>query len=161
MKCPGLLLAAALAVTPAAAGETAGLDRLVGKWSGAGAVEGAPVRYAARGEWVLMGQFLRLTLVEDARNPAYEAQIFIAKSKTKSDLVAHWLDNFGADGARVVGFGAEAADGFNIDFAYGDRTFRDYFRFDADGRRFTLVVDSCAADGACDRFADYVFEKKR
>lgn len=152
---------AALTCAAAAAEPPAALDRLAGDWVGTGKVEGEPVRYILRGERVLMGEFMRLSIVDAAKAPAYEAQVFIAKSKTKGDLVAHWLDNFGADGARTVGFGEERPDGFDLQFDYGGSVFRDYFRFDPGGDRFTLVVDSCAPSGDCENFADYVFDKRK
>ena len=152
------LLAAVIAVsTPAGADEPA-LSRLEGEWRAKGTVEGETVSYRAEGRMVLMGQHLRFSMIDAAKNPKYEATVYISKSKGKGDLVAHWLDNFGADGARVVGFGEETDKGFVLAFDYGEAVFRDRFEFVNDDS-FTLKIDACVAD-ACNPFADYVFSRR-
>lgn len=153
-----LLAAVIMAVSaPAGAGEPA-LSRLEGVWRATGTVEGEAVSYRAEGRMVLMGRHLRFSMIDTAKDPKYEAAVYISKSKEKRDLVAHWLDNFGADGARVVGFGEETDKGFVLVFDYGEAVFRDRFEFVNDDS-FTLKIDACVAD-ACNPFADYVFSRR-
>lgn len=128
------------------------MSRLQGKCRATGTVEGAAVAYRAEGRLVLMCEHLRFSMIDAAKAPQYEAVVFISKSKKKGDLVAHCLDNFGADGARIVGFGAEAPDGVDLAFDYGNSVFRNRFEF-VSHDSFTLKIDACVAD-ACQPFAD-------
>lgn len=157
MRRFALLAAIVVVSTPAGADEPS-LSRLTGEWRAKGTVEGEAVTYRAEGRMVLMGQHLRFSMIDAAKNPRYEATVYISKSKSKGDLVAHWLDNFGADGARVVGFGEETDGGFVLSFDYGEAVFRDHFEFLNDDS-FTLKIDACVAD-TCNPFADYVFSRR-
>ena len=71
----------------------------------AGAVRGKAVYYRARGERVPQGGFLRLHMIEAAAVPMDEADVFLGFDRGTGDYVAHWLDRFGAAGARVVATG--------------------------------------------------------
>lgn len=153
-------LLAALGVSPAGADDADILDKLEGKWRAVGEVQGEKLEYRAEGRMVLMGGFLRLTLLDEAKSPQYEAAIYIGKSKKKGDFVAHWLDSFGADGAQVVGFGKSEGRALDLEFEYGDSIFKDRFEFADDGKSFTLVIDDCPKAGECGRFADFVFARR-
>lgn len=150
--------AAILSLNAAAAADPL-LTNLEGHWVGVGTVEGEAVTYDAEGRFALQGEFLVLSMIDADDPPAYEAAVFLARSAKKGDYVAHWLDNFGADGARVVGFGAGADRKLEITFDYAEATFRDRFEFAPGGRKFTLVVDSRAGDGPWEEFASYVFTR--
>lgn len=131
------------------------LARLEGPWKATGQVRGKPVTYDAEGRWVLGGAFLELSLRDVATPPQYEARVLLGRSKSKGDYIAHWLDGFGADGARVVGVGTGSADSLVLTFPYDKQPFRDRFELARDGT-FTLVIDSQSKDGFS-RFADYRF----
>ncbi|MEZ5891590.1 MAG: hypothetical protein R3C58_00360 [Parvularculaceae bacterium] len=93
------------ATGPAAAeGPDALLAALEGRWRAEGTVEGETVAYDAEGRFTLGGAFLRFDMIEAVDAPTYEANIYLARAP-KGDYVAHWMDVFGADGARVVGEG--------------------------------------------------------
>jgi hypothetical protein len=77
------------------------LDALAGEWDMAGAVRGKAVHYRARGERVLQGGFLRVHMIEAASVPLDEADVFLGFDRGAGDSVAHWLDRFGAVGARA------------------------------------------------------------
>lgn len=94
--------ASATAQTPRSE-DDAFLDGLVGEWTLEGQVQGEPVRNTARGARVLQA-WLEFHLIDAADPPAYEAAVFIA-ADGNGDYVAHWLDTFGAAGARVAGAG--------------------------------------------------------
>jgi hypothetical protein len=82
------------------------LDALQGTWVMEGTLGGRPVRYSADGQRVLRGAFVRLHMIDVASPPQYEAEIFIGFDPKANDYIAHWLDRFGAPGARVVARGA-------------------------------------------------------
>ena len=44
-------------------------------------------------------------MIDAAKQPTYEADLFIGFDPRAKDYVIHWLDRFGAAGARVVGSG--------------------------------------------------------
>lgn len=152
-----------------AAGEASATETplafMQGDWTAEGVVEGEKANYDARGEFVLGGRWMRLTLSERDKVDGYTAHIYIGVSKEKGDLVAHWLDNFGADGARITGQGQLTKTGWELAFGYEDSLFRDIATRNADGS-FRLVIDACdpvakAEAKPCERFADYIFQPAR
>lgn len=151
-----LFLLAVLTPFLALADDDALLSRFEGPWRATGDVRGKPVTYDASGRFVLGGAWLELSLKDVSQPPRYEARVLIGRSKKKGDYVAHWLDGFGADGARVVGTGAATASGLELRFPYEGGPFRDRFEFGKDGR-FTLVIDALGADGGSEHFAAYTF----
>ncbi len=44
-------------------------------------------------------------MIDASSPPQYEADVFIGFDTKAKDYIAHWLDNFGAPGARVVARG--------------------------------------------------------
>jgi hypothetical protein len=154
------LLLGALGAPCARAGDApsadqAYLDALAGEWDMAGTVLGKPVRYRARGERVLQGGFLRLHMIDAAAVPRYEADVFLGFDAHAGDYVAHWLDKFGAAGARVVATGRRDGQRLVIVFPYTEGAFRDTFTFDARGGGWTLLLESQAQDGTWTTFASY------
>ena len=97
------LATAAAADRPAAPERDAFLDRLAGDWALIGHVRDNAVRYRGRAEWVLEDGWLRLSLVDAAGPPGYAAHVYLSFDPKAGDYIAHWLDRFGAAGARVVG----------------------------------------------------------
>lgn len=69
--------------------------------------------------------------------------------------MAHWLDRFGAAGARVVATGKRQGEQLVISFPYAEGAFRDTFTRDAKSGAWTLLLESKAADGSWSRFAEY------
>ena len=86
------------------------LDALQGDWDMTGTLLGKPVKYHARGERVLQGGFLRLHMIDAADAPTYEADLFLGYDARADDYIGHWLDRFGAAGARVVASGKRQGD---------------------------------------------------
>lgn len=132
------------------------VDALVGRWRMTGTVRGRPVTYAAEGTRVLGGRFVDLHMI-DATNdpPKYEARVSLGVDDRARELVAHWLDTFGAAPSRTLGTGRGDARGWVLTFPYVDGTFRDTFTFDPDGRRWTLLIEAAQPDGAWREFARY------
>ena len=131
------------------------LDRLLGDWDMAGAVGAKPVRYHARGERVLGRGFLKLHMIDAATPPTYEADLFLGVDATAGDYVAHWLDRFGAAGARVVASGTRDGERLVLRFPYAEGAFRDTFTFDPGSGTWSLLLESQAPGGAWATFARY------
>jgi hypothetical protein len=83
------------------------------------------VRYRADGQRVLQGGFMKLHMIDVASPPRYEAAIFIGFDPKAHDYVAHWLDRFGAAGARVVAQGKRVGEQLVITCPYADGPFRE------------------------------------
>lgn len=131
------------------------LDALQGDWQMSGTLLGKPVSYHARGERVLQGGFLRLHMIDTAKAPTYEADLFLGYDPHARDYVGHWLDRFGAAGARVVATGKRDGNTLVIQFPYADAAFKDTFVFDPTAHTWSLVIDEQKPGGAWSNFARY------
>jgi hypothetical protein len=135
--------------------DNAYLDALQGDWDMAGIFLGKPVKYHARGERVLQGGFLRLHMIDAANVPAYEADVFLGYDARADDYVGHWLDRFGAAGARVIGTGKRKGETLVIEFPYDDAPFKDTFVYSPNSRTWSLLIESQAQGGGWSNFASY------
>src|ERR1700687_1488644 len=123
----GALVYAGDALSAAPSVDVQYLDALAGRWHMNGTLGAKPVRYDAQGDWVLQHGFLRLHMEDTHRTAHYEAQVFLGYDAKAGDYVAHWLDRFGAPGARVVATGKREGDTLVIVFPYAEGAFRDTF----------------------------------
>ena len=139
--------AAARARVACATGRPLGHERL-----GAGQ---AGALYRAAGRWVLAEGWLELHLTERTGAAGYEARVFIGYDASAQQYIAHWLDRFGAAGARVVATGERHEDTLQLNFPYAEGAFRDTLRLAADGNSGTLLLESQGPDGAWSTFARY------
>jgi hypothetical protein len=162
---PGaLLLAVALAAAaqnapPAAPVKDAFLGQLAGNWDMNGTLRGKPVRYHAVGRWLLNDSWLCLTMMDVARPPAYQASVYFGFDAQAGDYIAHWLDQFGAAGARVVGTGKREGGKLVLLFPYAEGAFRDTLSLATDGRTGTLLIESRSKDGSWSTFASYTLTR--
>lgn len=131
------------------------LDALQGVWNMTGTVMGEAVRYRAEGTRTLQGGFLRLHMIDVASPPQYEAAVYVGYDRKAGDYIAHWLDNFGAAGARVVGTGSRQEDRIVITYPYAGGAFRNTFAWNAGNRSWTLLIESQQSDGHWTTFANY------
>ena len=131
------------------------LDNLQGSWLMDGSMGGKPVHYLADGQRVLSGGFLKLHMVDVASPPQYEAELFIGFDSKANDFVAHWLDRFGAAGARVVASGTRQGQRLVLNFPYAEGAFRDTFLWRPASTSWTLLLESQRADGSWGSFASY------
>ena len=131
------------------------LDGLQGQWLMEGAVGGKPVRYRAEGRRVLQGGFLSFHMQDAAATPHYEATVYLGFDPKAKDYIAHWLDRFGAAGARVVATGRREGDRLMVIFPYPEGAFRDTFTRDRKQGTWTLLLESQAADKSWTTFASY------
>jgi hypothetical protein len=146
------------AATAAAPPVSAYLGELTGAWDLTGTVQGKPAHYRARGVWVLNGGWLEFSMHDVATPPAYEAQVYIGYDRAADDYIAHWLDKFGAAGARIVATGRLNERTLVLNFPYTSGAFRDTLTLGAAGHG-TLLIESQDPDGSWSTFARY--EMKR
>ena len=156
-----MLASAALGAEPAAAPPDPFLTQLAGRWELVGTVLGKAVHYRGRGSWVLEGGWLRLELIDVARPPGYQAEVYLGFDSKQQDYIAHWLDKFGAAGARVVATGQRAGQTLVLQFPYAAGAFRDTLTLAADGSSGSLLLESQRADGGWSTFASYTLARWR
>jgi hypothetical protein len=159
---PALLLALWL---PAAAGAAAPepthlLATLAGDWDLSGTVLGKSAHYRARGRWVLNGGWLEFSMIDVATPPGYEARVFIGYDAKAGDYVAHWLDRFGAAGARVTATGTGEDGTLVLLFPYAEGAFRDTLSLAPDGASGSLLLEMHKADGSWSTFASYQMKRR-
>jgi uncharacterized protein DUF1579 len=152
----GLLAGRARAEPPA---DTRFLGQLAGNWQMQGTVMGKPVRYRASGRWVLNGAWLELSMVDVERPPRYEAQLYLGFDGKAGDYVGHWLDRFGAAGARVVATGERHERTLVLTFPYAEGDFRDTLTLAYDSQSATLLIESRKPDGTWSTFASYAMRR--
>ncbi len=157
---PALLLAVWLPAAAAAPEPTHLLATLAGDWDLAGTVLGKPAHYRAHGRWVLHGGWLEFSMVDLATPPGYEARVFIGYDAKAKDYVAHWLDRFGAAGARVTATGSGQDGTLVLLFPYAEGAFRDTLRLAPDGASGSLLLEAQKADGSWSTFASYQMKRR-
>lgn len=135
------------------------LDGLKGTWVMAGTLGGKPVRYLAEGERVLGGAFMKLRMIDVGSAPRYEADVFVGYDQKANDYIAHWLDRFGAAGARVVARGERQAQKLVLVFPYAEGAFRDTFTWQPVPGSWSLLLESQGSDGAWSTFASYTLTR--
>lgn len=137
------------------------LAQLAGRWTLSGAVLGKSVRYRGDATWVLDGGWLRLALVDRATPPGYQADVYVGFDSKAGDYIAHWLDRFGAAGARVVATGHRDGQTLVLLFPYDGSPFRDTLTLASDGARGSLLLESQKPDGSWSTFASYTLTRRR
>jgi hypothetical protein len=153
-------LALARAAEPPAAPD-AYLGLLAGHWDFTGTLHGQPVHYHVEGRWVLADGWMRLALVDVGKPPAYRADVYLGFDEKAGDYISHWLDQFGAPGARVVATGKRDGQKLVLLFPYEWGAFRDTFDLAADGSGGTLLLESQEKDGSWSTFASYTLKRRR
>jgi hypothetical protein len=155
------LVTVAAADVPTVPERDAFLEQLAGDWALTGHVRDKPVRYRGRAEWVLEDGWLRLSLVDAAIPPSYAAHVYLSFDAKAGEYVAHWLDRFGAAGARVVGLGHRVDQTLVLIFPYAESNFRDTLTLTADGASGSLQLESKNAAGEWSTFAAYAMKRRR
>jgi hypothetical protein len=162
-----LLVALAALSSPAGADEAPPpahdpfLAQLAGHWAFTGSVGEKAVRYTGEGTWVLRDGWLRLALVDAATPPGYVADIYLGFDARAGDYIVHWLDQFGAAGARVVATGHRNGQTLEFVFPYEAGVFRDTLTLTADGTAGTLLIEARKPDGGWSTFASYTLTRRR
>jgi hypothetical protein len=135
------------------------LDELQGKWSMEGTMGKEAVHYFADGQRVLKNGFLKFHMIDGASPPQYQADVFIGFDRKANDYIAHWLDQFGAAGARVVARGERHGAQLVLIFPYADGAFRDTFTWRPESTSWTLLLENQHADGTWATFANYTLTR--
>jgi hypothetical protein len=131
------------------------LEALRGPWIMTGVFGGKPITYRASGEPALKGAWLKLQMLDTASPPQYQAQVFIGYDSKAHDYIVHWLDQFGAAGARVVGTGVRKGQRLVVIFPYAEGAFRDTFTRNIQAGTWTLLLESQDRHGAWSTFVSY------
>ena len=153
-----LALVGAGAPPVASAAEDPFLAQLAGPWQLVGMVKAQPVTARGEGRWVLKDAWLCFTLIDRAP-PGYRAEIYLGADPKAGDYVVHWLDQFGAAGARVAGSGKRDGRQLVLLIPYAEGAFRDTLTLADDGRSGTLLLESQASDGHWSTFASYRMQR--
>ncbi len=156
-----LIRSAAYAEPPSSPARDPFLAQLAGHWALVGQVLGKPVVYRGEATWVLSGGWLRLALLDRARPPGYQADVFLGFDANAGDYVAHWLDQFGAAGARVVATGHRDGLTLVLLFPYEGSPFRDTLTLSTDGKNASLLLEAQKPDGSWSTFASYTLTRRR
>jgi hypothetical protein len=85
--------------------------------------------------------------------------VFIGFDAQRHDFIAHWLDRFGAAGARVVASGRRDGQNLVVIFPYASGAFRDTFTFMPDTGAWSLLLESQKPDGTWSTFATYTLTR--
>src|SRR5262245_18286378 len=90
------LAAVPLAAAPPPSLRDPFLDNFVGDCSVAGKIGNSrTIESSVRGEWVMKHQFIQTHYGAGAKEPEYEALVFIRSDETTKSYVCHWVDVFG------------------------------------------------------------------
>lgn len=136
------------------------LAQLAGDWEQVGTLLGKPVHYRGEGRWVLKSGWLCLTLIDTGTPPKYAASVYFGVDARGGDYIAHWLDQFGGAGARVVATGHRDGQKLVLVFPYEEGAFRDTFSLATDGNSGSLLLESQARDASWSTFASYTLTKQ-
>lgn len=158
-----LLCATGTVVTRAAdsakSPDDAYLDALQGTWAMEGTLGGKSVRYVVDAQRVLQGKFVKLHITDTGPPPQYEADVYIGFDAKAHDYIAHWLDRFGAPGARVVALGERQGQRLVLIFPYAEGAFRDTFTWQSESRSWSVLLESQSGKDTWSTFAIYTLSR--
>jgi hypothetical protein len=135
------------------------LDALQGRWIMDGTLGGKSVRYFVDGQRVLQGKFVKLHIADAGPPPQYEADVYIGFDAKAKDYIAHWLDRFGAPGARVVARGERQGQRLVLIFPYAEGAFRDTFTWQPESRSWSALLESQNSNDTWSTFASYTLSR--
>lgn len=129
------------------------LASLGGQWRMEGDVRGKPVVYRLEGEAVLAGKFIELHMTDVGGH--YEARVFIGENPKSGEIIAHWLDIFGAAYSIPTATGRIDGNCVTFTFAYADGPMKDVLVYRPGEDVWTLDMQEGTADGGWRHFAAY------
>jgi hypothetical protein len=136
------------------------LKLLDGEWLMKGDVLGKPVTYLLVAGPTLQARFTELHMRDLAEPPQYEARVFLGVDAESSDLIAHWMDSFGARYSIPHGTGRIDGSTLQFTFPYPDGPFRDTFEFDPRNSTWHFRIEAGQPDGSWKHFARYDVRRK-
>lgn len=135
------------------------LKALDGDWIMDGDVMGEPVRYRMAAGPTLQGAFTEIHM-NDVQVPSqYEARVFIGHDGDSGNVIAHWMDSFGARYSIPHGTGTVSGDRIEFTLPYAHATFRDTFTHDAASDTWQFVIEAAQPDGSWKHFARYTVRR--
>jgi hypothetical protein len=107
----------------------------------------------------LQGTFTEIHM-NDVQVPSeYEARVFIGVDKS-GEVIAHWLDSFGAKYSAPHGAGLVTDNTIVFYIPYPSGQFRDTLRYQPAEKTWTLVIEAAKPDGSWRHFAKYDIQRK-
>ena len=135
------------------------LKKLDGQWIMSGDVLVKPVKYDMQAFPTLQGRFTELHM-NDVQVPSqYEARVFIGADKD-GEIIAHWLDSFGAMNSVPPGTGRISEESISFNIPYASGTFRDKMTYKTESDSWKLTIEGQSASGAWEHFAQYSITRK-
>jgi hypothetical protein len=131
------------------------LASLDGDWIMVGDVLGKPVKYKLTVQPVLRGTFTELHMTDLQEPPEYEARICIGYDKESDQVIAHWLDVFGAKGSIPHGTGHITGNTVTFTIPYREGPFRDMLSYDSTTGKWRLTIEASDGLGGWKHFAAY------
>jgi hypothetical protein len=115
-----------------------------------------PFRLVALASLAALGVQGRPSLAADAAaTPIYEADVYLGFDARQNDYIVHWLDRFGAAGARVVGTGKREGSVLTVIIPYKESDFRDTFDWREKSGTWLPTIENQNKDGTWSVFAHY------
>lgn len=137
------------------------LAALDGNWLMVGDVLGKPVRYRLTAEPILARTFTQLRMMDVQQPPQYEARLFLGYDRGSGQVIAHWLDVFGAKGSIPHGTGHLMDNTIEFTIPYPDGPFRDTLVHDSATGRWRFTIEASEGSGKWKHFAVYEIERIR
>jgi hypothetical protein len=135
------------------------MQKLDGHWLASGDIMGKPVQYNVVTAPALQGQFTEISM-NDVQVPSqYEARVFIGFDSAANQIIAHWLDSFGAQYSIPHGTGSISQDTIEFIVPYPTSSFKDKFTYHPESDTWTLEITAQQPDGAWEHFAMYSFTR--
>jgi len=137
------------------------LAALDGHWVMVGDVMGTPVKYTLVVSPVLAGAFTELHMTDTQEPPQYEARVFVAHDKESGQIIAHWMDTFGAKGSVPHGAGEITGNTIEFIIPYAEGPFRDRLTRDAASGNWRFTIESSDGSGTWKHFAAYEIQRAK
>lgn len=135
------------------------LASLDGNWIMVGDVRGKSVKYKLTVQPVLRGTFTELHMTDAQEPPEYEARLFIGYDQESGQVIAHWLDVFGAKGSIPHGTGRITGNTIEFTIPYKDGPFRDTLRYDPATGKWRFTIEASDGTGEWKHFAAYDIQR--
>lgn len=140
---------------PSTPGRPALIGQLVGHWRMVGDVGGKAVAYRLRSQLTLDGKFLELHMQDVNHPPRYEARVFIGYDSKSQQVIAHWLDSFGAASSIPHGTGHIDGNVLQFEIPYKNGPFRDTIVYKPLDGTWTLAIEASDGKNGWKHFAAY------
>ncbi len=130
------------------------LTFLEGHWTMVGDVMGKPVQYDMEASPTLEGAFTEVHM-KDVQVPSqYEARVFIGVTEG-SNVIAHWLDSFGAKYSIPHGTGTIEGNTITFKIPYPSGRMRNTLTYESAKHTWLWVIQAQQPDGSWTHFAKY------